>query len=53
MKVFIYDKKTSKLAKTIIGVTSVYETENGIVYCTKDEEFYVPKKIFKSTAFQN
>lgn len=54
MKVFVYDKRNSKLKRVIQRVTSACEYDEKIVYITDDgEEFHIPKKLFKSTAFQN
>lgn len=54
MKVFIYDKRTSKLKRVITNVVEAKEAGDKIIYRTNDdEEFHVPMKLFKSTAFQN
>lgn len=54
MKVFIYDKKKSKLFATLMDVRSIEETEKHICFTFSDKSTYeIEKKIYKTTAYQN
>lgn len=54
MKVFIYDKKTSKVVRVIRNVVEVRDNKQTIWYIDDAGERYcVDKKLFKSTAYQN
>ena len=54
MKVFIYDKKESKPYIILQNVTCVDETKDKIRFTTDvDEIIEIPKKIYKSTCYQN
>lgn len=53
MKVFIYDKSTSKRIRVIDNVQQMYESDKLIVICTPRKTFSYQMKTVKTTCYQN
>ena len=53
MKVFIYDKSTSKKLRVIKDVKVIYESDNQLVIDTDNESLIFNKQRIKATCYQN
>lgn len=53
MKVFVYDKLTSKRIKVIENAQQMYESDNLVVICTQRKTFSYQIKRVKTTCYQN
>lgn len=53
MKVFIYDKSTSKRIRVINNAQQMYESGNLIVICTQRKTYAYQMKTVKTTCYQN
>lgn len=53
MKVFVYDKLTSKRIRVIANAQQMYESDNLIVICTPRKTYSYQTKRVKTTCYQN